>query len=417
MLTFWLSALLLIAVSLVLILPAFWGRYRRNLSVPEDQNIDVAKERLSELHSQLDENLIEQDQYDLQKQELEKSLAIDIDKSSGAEQKIIGDKKILHVLSIVFFIPVVTFILYLVLGSPEVLFKENVAAKKPVQAQQQQPPHSIEEMLSTLERKLKENPDNLKGWMMLGRSYMSLDRFSDAAQVFEKITARFGEQASMLLAEADALAMMQSGSMIGKPAKLVKKALTLEPNNLTGLWLAGLASQEGGDDKQAIIYWQQAENNPQLDPSSKQKLLQLIAGAEQRSGIKSSEVKMPVPVKPLAGKSVQVQVKVDIAEQLKQKTKPTDIVFIFARAKTGPRMPLAIVRKQVADLPVEVVLSDKQAMMPNMAISNFDEVVVSARVSFSGQAIVQSGDLSAKQVNVQINDNVEIGLLIDQVVR
>ena len=414
MLTFWLGALLLIAVSLALLLPAFWGRYRRNLSVPEDQNIDVAKERLSELKSQLDENLIEQDQYDLQKQELEKTLAIDIDKSSAVEQAVIGDKKILHVLLIVFFIPVVTFALYFVLGSPEVLFKENMVAAKPVQGQQQQPPHSIEDMLTTLKQKLEQNPDNLKGWMMLGRSYMSLDRFAEAAQVFEKITTRFGEQASMLLAEADALAMMQSGSMMGKPARLVKKALKMEPNNITALWLAGLASQEGGDDRQAIVYWKRAESSSQLDLSSKQKLQQLIVSAEQRSGFKSSEIKAPVPEKQLAGNSVLV--KVDIAEQLKQKTKPTDVVFIFARAKSGPKMPLAIVRKQVADLPVEVVLSDKQAMMPNMAISNFDEVVVSARVSFNGQAITQSGDLSANQINVKTNNNVSIGLVIDQVV-
>ena len=418
MLTFWLSALLLIAVSLIIILPAFWGRYRRNLSVPEEQNIDVAKERLVELKLQLDEKLIEQDQYDLQKKELEKSLAIDIDKSPAAEQQIIGDKKILHVLSIVFFIPVVTFVLYFVLGSPEVLFKDNALAIKPAQTQQQgqqqQPPHSIEEMLATLAQKLKENPDNIKGWMMLGRSYMSLDRFAEAAQVFEKITTRFGEQASILLAEADALAMMQSGSMIGKPARLVKKALMLEPNNITGLWLAGLASQEGGDDKQAIVYWKQAESSPKLDTTSKQKLQQLIIGAEQRAGIKSSEAEVPVTTKQSAGKSIKV--KVDIAEQLRQKTKPSDVVFIFARAKTGPRMPLAIVRKQVAELPVEVVLSDEQAMMPNMALSNFDEVVVSARVSFSGQAIPQGGDLSADTVIVSTSSISTVSIKIVNVV-
>jgi len=415
MLSFWLLALLLIAVSLVLLLPAFWGRYQRNTSGVEVQNIQVAKERLAELNVQLDNNIITEDQFTQQQQELESTLAIDLEKTAESQQTVLGDKKIIHVLSIVFFIPLTSFVFYFVLGSPETLFQKPVVNTVPASTNSSQPQHSIEDMLATLEQKLADNPDNVKGWMMLGRSYMSLNRFAEAAKVFEKITVQFGEQASMLLAEADALAMMQSGSMIGKPARLVKKALTLEPNNITGLWLAGLASQEGGDDQQAVVYWKQAEKNPQLDPSSKQKLQQLIASAEQRSGIQSSEAKKPVAKKQPAGNSIRV--KVDIAEQLKQKTKPTDIVFIFARAKSGPRMPLAIVRKRVADLPTEVVLSDEQAMMPNMAISSFDEVVVSARVSFSGQAIPQSGDFSANKVNVQTKAGVSVDLVIDQLVK
>lgn len=406
MLSFWLLALLLIGISLALLLPAFWGRYQRNSSDLEVQNIQVARERLSELKMQLDNKQISDEQYQQQQQELESSLAIDLEKSSEIQQTLLGDKKILHVLAIVFFIPVVSFALYFVLGSPETLFKNQVVHTNSAPANASQPPHSIEDMLATLEQKLVDNPDNLKGWTMLGRSYMSMDRFADAANVFAKITTRFGEQASILLAEADALAMMQSGSMMGKPAQLVKKALKIEPNNITGLWLAGLASQEGGDDKQAIAYWQQAKNSQQLDVSSKQKLQQLITSAENRLGIQPEKNISAAP---------GINVSVDIDAALKQKTKPTDTVFIFARATQGPRMPLAIVKKQVADLPVEVLLSDEQAMMPNMAISKFDEVLVSARVSFSGQAISQPGDFSAKGKIVKARDESKIKIVIDQI--
>lgn len=419
MLIFWLSALLLIAVSLALLLPVFWGRYQNRFAQSTEQNIHVAKDRLAELKQQYDDQQISDEEYQQQRNELEQTLAIDLAEQAETSVNVLGDKKIVHVLTIVFLVPVVSFALYFVLGSPQVLFQEAPSQTKSsaIQSARQQP-HSVEEMLQSLEQKLVANPDNIKGWMMLGRSYMSLDRFDEAAKVYAKITKLFGETASILLNQADALAMMQSGRLAGKPIELVHKALKLNPDHTTGLWLAGLSAQENGHYEQAITYWRKAEMNLATDPGSQNKVRQLIQQAEMQLGKPAGSFQTVEPVE--VAKSVAatngLRVKVSISAALKTKTSPDDVVFIFAKAAQGPRMPLAIVRKKVSDLPVEVMLTDQQAMMPNMAISKFDQVKVSARISFSGQAIPQSGDLAAEVQQVSSTEKDLVAVIIEKIV-
>lgn len=428
MLTFWLLALVLIAVSFALLLPAFWGSYQRQgIASVGEQNIALARQRLKELKQQRDDRQIEEPEYLQQRQELEQSLAYDLENLSNESVDVNNDKNIVHILGIVFFIPAVTFILYFVLGEPESLFKHNQAMQQTNQASSPSPnaPHSIDEMMALLESKLQANPNNPKGWMMLGRSYMSTDQFEKAADVFAKMSSLFGENDVVLLAEADARAMMQNGSMEGKPASLVKKALKLNPRNTTGLWLAGIAAREGGDLKAAISYWERAASMLGDDPSASAKLRQLINNTERELGIAVSAPpamqQAPAQVAQqeniTSGSVAEIRVHVELADDWKNKVSPADTVFVYAKAKQGPPMPLAIVRKQVSDLPLDVTLSDAQAMMPGMSISRFEEVVVSARVSKSGQAMTQPGDISSEKAVVKPADAASINLKINSLVQ
>jgi len=409
MLMFWIIALVMIVTALVLLLPAFWGRYQSAGTTYSEQNIQVARDRLAELKQQHHSEIISDEEYQQQRGELEQTLALDLDAISQSATVMLGDKRIAHVLALAFFIPVVTFSLYFSLGTPEVLLQQNGPQAGQAQTQQAPAQHSVEEMIKSLEQRLATNPDDAKGWMMLGRTYMTTQRYAEAAKAFEKVIAQVGEKPSLLFALADALTMAQGGRLSGKPAELVKKALKQSPDNVTGLWLAGLAEEEQGNDKQAIDYWRKAEKLLINDPGSLNQLRGLVQRAEARlKGDKLADVDK-------SASSVSITVNVELAEQLKSKTLPDDTVFIYARALQGTRMPLAIVKKKVSDLPLQVLLTDQLAVIPDMTLSKFSQVNIMARISSTGLATPQSGDLlgEARQVNTSSSSTVNVS--IDQV--
>lgn len=406
MLTFWVIALIMTGAALALLLPAFWGRYQSATTNFTEQNIQAARERLAELKQQHQSEVISDQEYEHQRSELEQALALDLESAAQAESSMLGDKRITHILVLAFLIPIMAFSLYFSLGETEVLLKS-----KGQQAQVQQAPaqHSMEELVAGLEQRLAANPENAQGWMMLGRTYMTLNRYADAAKAFAKVISQVGEKASVLLAQADALAMASGGRISGKPAELVKKALEQEPNNVTGLWLAGIAEEEQGNHKQAIAHWRKAEKFLVNNPQSLTELRGMIRRAEARStGDKVAKVNKTT--------SASISVRVDIADQLINKVRLDDTVFIYARAVKGARMPLAIVKKKASELPVQVILNDEMAMMPSMALSNFPEVNIFARISRSGQATSQSGDLLGKVDHVSTTSPEIVSVKIDQVI-
>lgn len=411
MLMFWIAALVMIVLALALLLPAFWGRYQSAGTTYSEQNIQVARDRLAELKQQHHNKVITDEEYQQQRTELEQTLALDLNDTSQADSTMLGDKRIAHVLALVFFIPVITFSLYFVLGSPEILLQQKGPIAGQTASQQAPAQHSVEEMVASLEQRLATNPDDAKGWMMLGRTYMSTQRYSEAANAFDKVIAQVGDKPSVLFAQADALAMAQGGRLSGKPAELVKKALKQNPDNVTGLWLAGLAEEEQGNDKQAIEYWRKAETLLINDPRSLNELRGLVQRAEARlKGDKLAEVKK-------TSSSASITVKVELAKALKDKVKPNDTVFIYARAVQGARMPLAIVKKKVSDLPTQILLTDQLAVIPDMTISKFSQVKIIARISRSGQATPQSGDLAGEVKQVNTTDSSVVNVTIDHVIK
>ena len=162
------------------------------------------------------------------------------------------------------------------------------------------------------------------------------------------------------------------------------------PQHKNALWMAGIAETQRGDFAAAVKLWRSLE--AQLPPGSTEarEIAGFIAKAESETRTQSGA---PVSATPAAPGGRHLQVRVELADELKSQAAPDDTVFIFARAAEGPPMPLAVVRKQVKDLPLEVGLDDSMSMMQGMNLSSFDRLVIGARVSKSGRPIPSPGDL------------------------
>jgi len=275
-----------------------------------------------------------------------------------------------------------------------------------------------------LEQRLENEPENTEGWAMLARSYARMGQHEKALPAFKR-TGELLETDSRLIADyADTLAVLNNRTLAGEPTKWITKALEVDPNNPKALALAGTAAFEVRDFAVAVRHW---ERLVELSPTDAEFLPQLQASideARKEGGMPASPVaagKAPTnaaaaengvanPAQTAAVSTAVVQGSVRLSAALAQQVKPDDTVFIFARAAEGPRMPLAIVRKTVRDLPLEFKLDDSLAMAPSLRLSMHDKIIISARVSKSGQAIPEAGDLIGESAPVA---NTATGVIIE----
>jgi cytochrome c-type biogenesis protein CcmH len=252
-----------------------------------------------------------------------------------------------------------------------------------------------------MEQKLASNPDNPEGWFLLARSYSEMERFADAARAYDQLTRLVPNDAQLWADYADVLAMVHDQSLQGEPAKLLNKALELDPNNGKALALSGSAAMERGDYAMAVKYW---ESLLKLIPADTEDAKLVEGGIQQaRSFLQIKSGKAPMQAQRATtgekqatadtGGKERITGTVTLSDAVKVHAQPDDTLFVLVRAAQGPKMPLAIVRKQVRDLPFKFALDDSMAMSPQMKMSNFDQVVVVARVSKSGNAMTQPGDL------------------------
>jgi cytochrome c-type biogenesis protein CcmH len=255
-------------------------------------------------------------------------------------------------------------------------------------------------VVARLESELQQNADNPEGWYLLGSTYMTLQRFSDAARAFGKLRELVGDEPDLLVREADALAMANQGVLAGAPENLLERALALNPDHPVALWLSGIAADRRGDVEQALRYWQRAEPLFADNPQSQAEIRTQISRAKSQlagggAGMVVAEGSSAPTEQPIAdGGAIQVRVSLD--DTLRADVSGNETLFILARAVAGPPMPLAVVRKRAADLPLVVTLDDSMAMMPNLKLSGHDQVTVLAKLSKSGNATTQSGDFIGK---------------------
>jgi cytochrome c-type biogenesis protein CcmH len=268
----------------------------------------------------------------------------------------------------------------------------------------------IEDMVGRLAARMGEHPDDAEGWKLLGRSYAVLGRFGEAVDAYAKAAAREPRDAVLLADFADALAMARGQSLQGEPEKLVLRALEIDPRNLKALALAGTAAFERKAFAKAADYWQRML--PLVPPGSEdaQAIRDNVAQATQLAG--GPPVAPQAAVPQVAGLRGTVR----ISPKLKGQFGPEDTVFIYARAVEGPPMPLAVLRRRARELPAEFALDDSMAMAPGMTLSAHPRVVVTARVSKSGGATPQPGDLQGASAPVA-NDASGVDVTIDAVVR
>jgi len=258
---------------------------------------------------------------------------------------------------------------------------------------------------------------------MLGRSYAAMGRAEEALGALAKAAKLRPDDAAILADFADALAVKNNRTLDGEPLKLIERALQIDPTHLKSLVLAGTAAFNRDDYAKAVSYWDRAIQVGPADNPMVQMAQQGAAEARDRGKLPPSANAaaapaaapgpvaamtagaMPPPAAepaPAAGPPARITGTVDLSPALRAKASPEDAVFIYARAATGSRMPLALVRKQVKDLPISFTLDDSMAMSPAARLSGASQVVVGARVSKSGQAMSQPGDLEGQSAPIGV---------------
>jgi cytochrome c-type biogenesis protein CcmH len=269
------------------------------------------------------------------------------------------------------------------------------------------------EMIKALGARLEKDPNDGKGWAMLARSYAILGRYKDALPAYEKAVNLIPNDPILLVDYADVLAAENGKNLQGKPLELIQRALMIDPTNIKGLNLSGTASFQAGDYIHAVGYWEKLlPLLPPDSPAAKQTNAN-IANARAQEAAKQ-QLPAQGGAQPTAGVA-QITGVVSLSPALTKKVTPTDTVFVFAKAMTGPPMPIVVIRAQVKDLPQRFTLDDSMAMTPTMKLSNFQEVVVGAKISKSGSATPQSGDLRGEVASVKVGVG-NVQLVIDKVV-
>ena len=383
-LTYWLVVSVLLAIAFFIIIPPLWKKREIKQADSDHRNIKIAQERAKDLKQQLESANLTQTQFDEQYAELELTLGDDLDIEQNQSKNSSQGRWVAPVILI--FVPLLSVLIYLSLGEPDALKKAEIKQTQQASNASQ----DINQLIADLAQRLKENPDNAEDWIMLGRSFKYVKQYKLAANSFEKAYALLGDKPELMLQYADALAMANGGQLAGKSTELIFKALDKEPENVTGLWLAGMAKAEMRDFSQALFYWRKLEAILPPESDSYKQVQNLITTIQaQSSGTKEVE---NAATTTSAKSAVNITVQVSLNDDLKTRVNPGDTVFVYAKALTGPPMPLAIVRKQVSDLPLSVTLNDAMAMMPAMKLSNFKQVKVIARISKSGTAMQQKGD-------------------------
>lgn len=363
----------------------------------EQQNIRIAQEKKKVIEEQLAQQQMTQDEYDAAIVDLENSLAIDLERQQAIEDNVQSGKWVVWVFAL--FIPALSIFMYYKLGEYRVIENPQLAQART----QQENPHgsgsgpapTMSELVDRLKEHLRSNPEDTRGWFMMGRTYMSLRQFNEAASAFRRSHELGGQQdPTVMLALADALAMTRDGNMQGEPEQLVLQALEISPNEVTGLWLAGLSAEQAGRHRQAYEHWMKLLPMLKDDPQSASEVETLLARLKEKEpDLPELDFAAASPSQAMAVTAQGLRVSINLDPALAAQAKPDDLLFIYAKASSGPPMPLAARRMKVSDLPVQISLSDSDAMMPQMSMSKFDQIIVGARVSKTGNPVGQPGDL------------------------
>ena len=398
---FWLYALAMMVLALFIILHTSRSRDSRDYKENKEAVLIVYKQQFADLEVDVNNGTLTEEQAAMARLELDHALLNAMEGKNGESDHVNGDMSISSdwVLNsvIMLLLPVLAIALYYKLGQPDLVSASGFTATVIDSQSSNEELPSIEVLVVGLEQRLQQTPDDEKGLWMLTRTYMALGRHADALTTVEHLYSLTGDDAAALLLYANVLTLNNGESFAGKPEELIQQALTLEPDSVSGLWLAGLAARQRADHDSAIAYWQHLLPLVADDESASEQVRQLLAGVP---GGQSKEISVVAISKQTinsdTSQNSDVIVEVSLSAELIGEADADDMLFVFARAEDGLPMPVAVSRLRVADLPVTVILNDAMAMMPSRLLSGFEEVQITARISKTGNAIAQSGDLTSE---------------------
>jgi cytochrome c-type biogenesis protein CcmH len=291
-----------------------------------------------------------------------------------------------------------------------------------------------------LRAKLQRSPNHPEGWLLLGQAYTAMNRPTDARDAFGYALKLKPDNPDIMVAYAEADAQARDDHRIeGDSRKLLERAVALAPDHQRGLWLLGISDYQLGHFDDAIAHWKHLLDL--LQPGSNiatavdAQLAMAQARAQGKTQAQADAIAQTVAAKAAsaappaaagtnvpgntagasAPASAELKVNVKLDPKLAGKVSPGDTLFVYARAINGPPMPLAVARLKASALPASVTLTDAMAMTPQLKLSSFPRVQVSARISKSGNAMPQPGDLEAQPAQVATDAKQPVALTIDRV--
>jgi len=403
---FWLVGAVAAAAVIAWVLRPLLARKKAAPPSRAAANVAIYRDQLRELDADLAAGTLAREDYERARAELEARALRDAGQPDApaagpAPQALPSGRRFAWALAAA--VPLAAVALYVLVGNPGAIDRE---------AQLHASRAQVEAMVGRLEARLRENPDDVNGWKLLGRSYGVMGRYGEAAEAYAKAAVRSPRDAQLLADLADVLAMARGQSLQGEPEQLALRALEIEPGNLKALALAGSAAFERKDYAAAAKHWERMLAYVEPNSEDARSIQQNVAEARSLAGDAGKQETQKQPAKPQGG----VRGTVSLSPSMKDKVSPEDTVFVFARAVEGPPMPLAVARVRVRDLPYRFALDDSMAMSPALKLSAFPKVVVTARVSKAGSAIAQPGDLQGASAPVA-NDAAAVNVVIDAQVR
>jgi cytochrome c-type biogenesis protein CcmH len=306
-------------------------------------------------------------------------------------------------------IPAIAFGVYLAIGAP-------AAADRRVASAATMDTKNVADLVERLAQKVRERPDDAKGWALYARSTAALGRYEESAKAYEHVMGLIPGDAQVMADYADVLGMAQGRSLAGRPFEIVKNALMIDPQNTKALALAATAAMELGNFVESIGYWERLAALVPPGSDDEKEVREVIAELRTRAGMPaaapSAVAKAPAPAAAQPGKSVSGVV--TVAPEIASKIASTDTLFVFARSEGGSRAPLAVLRGSAKELPLRFALDDTMAMSPQWNLSRASDVRIEARVSKSGNAAPQPGDVVGTSAVVKPGAR-DVRIVIDKV--
>lgn len=327
--------------------------------------------------------------------------------------------------SVAILLPLGAFGLYRAIGRPDALSHAVPAATvavMPGAADGQKTSMDMDAAIASLRAKLDRNPADPDGWLLLGRAYQSVGRNDEGGKAFGKAYELAPERPDIEIAYAESIALTSPTRRIdGKPLQMIRHAMRSDPENQDGLWLIGMSDYQNGRYAEAIASWEKIRKQLGPDSDVLESVNNMIGDAQAHlrgnpaTGTATAAASRAGGADAGAADGPSLRVRVALGKTRQEQVSPGDTVFVFAKAIGGPQMPLAIRRLQVSELPATVELTDADAMMPDMRLSKFERVTVTARISRTGDASPRSGDLQSAAVAAAAGQGEAIELSIDRV--
>ena len=401
-----------------------WPLLKRQASSKEEEGetpLSVYRQQFAELEQDHKNAMLTDEQYQQSKRELERRL---LDETGPAEAASpsrlwpVNSRAVGVALAVI--IPVISGLLYLEWGNQQAIILSTVSspAARAGTDNVHQTSEELDALSERLKKKLEQNPDDGVGWALLARSYVEIGRHTDAMPMYEKAMKLIPDDPQLLVDYADALGVLNGRKLAGKPEQLIQRALKIDPYHVKALMLAGTVAFDRKEFGRAAQYWERASANLPTDAEGevRQELLSGIAEAKGLAGgkpVMAKAVALAVPSTKPSGQAAAISGTVSLASGLAGKVASTDTLFVFAREMNGPAMPVSIVRATKQDLPFTFRLDDSTSPMPSRKLSDVGSVVIVARLSKSGQAMPQSGDLEGMSQLVKPGER-KIAVVIDR---